>query len=124
GRGDGQVKIRGFRVELGEIENALNDLPGVKDKVVVARQDGMGEKQLACYIVPENDRAEERERIVASARDHLRAKLPTYMVPTAFMALPELPLTANGKIDRRALPEPSAQAQAMKAEHVAPRTGT
>ncbi|MCB9183925.1 MAG: amino acid adenylation domain-containing protein [Flavobacteriales bacterium] len=122
GRGDGQVKIRGFRVELGEIENALNDLPGVKDKVVVARQDGMGEKQLACYIVPENDRAEERERIVASARDHLRAKLPTYMVPTAFMALPELPLTANGKIDRRALPEPSAQAQAMKAEHVAPRT--
>lgn len=124
GRGDGQVKIRGFRVELGEIENALNDLPGVKDKVVVARQDGMGEKQLACYIVPENDHAEEGEKLIAAVRDHLRATMPGYMVPTAFMALPELPLTANGKVDRRALPEPSAQAQAMKAEHVAPRTST
>lgn len=128
GRADGQVKIRGFRIELGEIENALNDLPGVKDKVVMARQDGPGEKQLACYVVPadarEHDDAARREALVHAVREHLRAKLPAYMVPTAFMALPGFPLTANGKVDRRALPVPIAQSSTMKAEHVGPRNAT
>ncbi|HRD53500.1 MAG TPA: amino acid adenylation domain-containing protein [Flavobacteriales bacterium] len=121
GRGDGQVKIRGFRVELGEIENALNDLPAVKDKVVVARQDGPGEKQLACYVVPSDAHKHNQDELLNTVREHLRAKLPAYMVPTGFMVMNELPLTANGKIDRRALPLPSAQASALKAEHVAPR---
>lgn len=121
GRADGQVKIRGFRIELGEIENALNDLPGVKDKVVAARQDGPGEKQLACYIVPSETHTGAHDELLNTAREHLRAKLPLYMVPTGFMVLNELPLTANGKIDRRALPMPTAQTSALKAEHVAPR---
>lgn len=121
GRADGQVKIRGFRIELGEIENALNDLPGVKDKVVVARQDGPGEKQLACYLVPSEAHKGSPDDLLNTVREHLRAKLPTYMVPTGFVVMNELPLTANGKIDRRALPAPTAQTSALKAEHVAPR---
>ncbi|MBK9146341.1 MAG: amino acid adenylation domain-containing protein [Flavobacteriales bacterium] len=121
GRADGQVKIRGFRIELGEIENALNDLPGVKDKVVVARQVGPGEKQLACYVIPSEAHHGNQDDLLNIVREHLRAKLPSYMVPTGFMVLNELPLTANGKIDRRALPAPSAQTSALKAEHVAPR---
>lgn len=121
GRADGQVKIRGFRIELGEIENALNDLPGVKDKVVVARQDGPGEKQLACYVVPSDAHQGTHDDLLAAVREHLRTKLPTYMVPTGFVVMTELPLTANGKIDRRALPAPAARTSALKAEHVAPR---
>ena len=121
GRADGQVKIRGFRIELGEIENALNDLPGVKDKVVAARQDGPGEKQLVCYMVPSETHTGTHDDLLNTAREHLRAKLPSYMVPTGFVVLNELPLTANGKIDRRALPTPAAQTSALKAEHVAPR---
>lgn len=121
GRADGQVKIRGFRVELGEIENALNDLPAVKDKVVMARQDGPGEKQLACYVVPSDAHQGPQDELLNTVREHLRAKLPAYMVPTGFVVMNELPLTANGKIDRRALPAPTAQTSALKAEHVAPR---
>jgi len=121
GRADGQVKIRGFRIELGEIENALNDLTGVKDKVVVARQDGPGEKQLACYVVPSEAHKGSQDELLSTVREHLRAKLPTYMVPTGFVVMNELPLTANGKIDRRALPAPTAHTSALKAEHVAPR---
>ena len=121
GRADGQVKVRGFRIELGEIENALNDLPGVNDKVVVARQDGPGEKQLACYVVPSEAHKGTQDALLNIVREHLRAKLPGYMVPTGFVVMNELPLTANGKIDRRALPAPTAQTSALKAEHVAPR---
>lgn len=124
GRGDGQVKIRGFRVELGEIENALNDLADVKDKVVVARQDGGSEKILACYVVPADGSRISQEELLDDVREHLRAKLPGYMVPTGFAVLQALPLTANGKVDRRALPAPSTAWQGMKAEHVAPRSGT
>jgi amino acid adenylation domain-containing protein len=121
GRADGQVKIRGFRVELGEIENALNDLPAVKDRVVVARQDGPGEKQLACYVVPSEAHQGPQDELLNTVREHLRAKLPAYMVPTGFVVMSELPLTANGKIDRRSLPAPTVQSSALKAEHVAPR---
>jgi amino acid adenylation domain-containing protein len=128
GRADGQVKIRGFRVELGEIENALNDLAGVKDKVVVARQDGPGEKQLVCYVVPAGMKGQRDtgryENLMDTVREHLRAKLPAYMVPTAFIPLDKFPLTANGKVDRRALPAPALLRPMMRAEHVAPRTDT
>lgn len=128
GRADGQVKVRGFRVEPGEIENALNDMPGLKDRVVIARQDGTGEKQLACYLVPgdrlDHEEAERRERLVGMAREHLRTRLPAYMVPTGFVVLAELPLTANGKVDRHALPPPGALKAVMRARHVAPRSAT
>ncbi len=121
GRADDQVKVRGFRIELGEIENALNDLPGVKDKVVIVRQDGPGAKQLACYVVPSETHKGTHDELLNAAREHLRAKLPAYMVPTGFVVMDALPLTANGKVDRRALPAPTAQTSALKAEHVAPR---
>ncbi|MCC6937274.1 MAG: amino acid adenylation domain-containing protein [Flavobacteriales bacterium] len=126
GRADGQVKVRGFRVELGEVENALNDMDRVKDKVVVARQDGPVEKQLVCYIVPKDakdlESEETTDRFIHDVREHLRGKMPGYMVPTAFVALEALPLTANAKIDRKALPAPSTRVAIVKEKHVEPRT--
>ncbi len=98
GRLDHQVKIRGFRVELGEVEEALRRLPGVEAAVVLARATS-SDKALAAYVVP-------RLEVTAGAgalRDGLRAKLPEYMVPSAFVFLDALPLTPNGKVDRRAL---------------------
>lgn len=125
GRNDGQVKVRGFRVEVGEIENALNDLGAVKDKVVVARQDGPGEKQLACYLVPagpaRKDDAVANDALINLVRDHLRTRLPGYMVPATYTVMESIPLTANGKVDRRALPAPDLRSSVMKASHVAPR---
>ncbi len=125
GRADGQVKIRGFRVELGEIENALNDITALKDRVVMVRQDGPGEKQLACYVVPKNAKDHEdtqaREALLNTVRDQLRERLPGYMVPTAYMVLPSFPLTPNGKVDRKALPVPVMESSVLKAQHVGPR---
>src|SRR6185369_16726168 len=108
GRLDHQVKIRGFRIELGEIEAALLALPGVREAVVVARQD-----RLVAYVVGEGTPDELRP----SFREQLRALLPEHMVPSAFVALP---LTSNGKVDRKALPAPERQ----QPDHdwVAPRT--
>ncbi len=105
GRVDHQVKIRGFRVELGEIEAALARHPGVREAVVMARDDGDRGKRLVAYVTP---------RGVASSelRSFLRESLPDYMVPTAFVHLDALPLSPNGKIDRRALPDPGAPAAA------------
>ncbi|MEU9568263.1 amino acid adenylation domain-containing protein, partial [Streptomyces sp. NPDC048161] len=99
GRSDDQVKIRGFRIELGEIENALMGHPSVGAAVVVARQG-----RLAAYLVP--PAGTEAMPDTEAIRVHLGTSLPAYMVPAAFVTLPELPLTANGKLDRRALPEP------------------
>ena len=102
GRVDNQVKIRGHRIELGEIEAALNQQPGVKDSVVVAviviRPSH--EEDLVAYFVPKQQPAPS----VAELRAYLKAKLPEYMIPSAFMPLDELPLTPNGKVDRTALP--------------------
>jgi amino acid adenylation domain-containing protein len=103
GRIDHQVKIRGFRIELGEIEAALLEEGRVKQALVVARQDGPSPRLLA-YVVP----AEGEPASPSVLREALLARLPAYMVPAAWVVLPSLPLTANGKVDRRALPEPEA----------------
>ncbi|MFL5537935.1 MAG: condensation domain-containing protein, partial [Longimicrobiaceae bacterium] len=113
GRADDQVKVRGFRIELGEIEAALRDHPSVRDTVVLARGEGE-ERRLAAWVVAEGVDA-------AGLRAHLLGRLPEYMVPAAWGFLDALPLTGNGKVDRRALPEPGAAA-ADGDEYVAPRT--
>ncbi|HSG38583.1 MAG TPA: condensation domain-containing protein, partial [Thermoanaerobaculia bacterium] len=103
GRIDHQVKIRGFRVELGEIEAALRACPGVNEAVVLARHDG-GEPRLVAYLVPSGPAPE-----AADLREHLRRSLPEYMVPSAFVALAAFPLSPNGKVDRKALPDSERQ---------------
>ena len=102
GRSDHQVKIRGFRIELGEIEAALSQHPAVQQAVVVAREDCTGNKRLVAYIVSQS------ETLPSSGdwRAFLKQQLPDYMVPSAFVVLESFPLTPNGKVDRRALPEP------------------
>jgi acyl carrier protein len=104
GRGDGQVKIRGFRIELGEIEAQLAALPAVTSAVVAAREDTPGEKRLVAYVVT----APGAEFDEAETRAALRKTLPDYMAPSTYVQLNRLPLSPNGKVDRKALPAPSA----------------
>ncbi|MBV9774929.1 MAG: amino acid adenylation domain-containing protein, partial [Gemmatimonadetes bacterium] len=115
GRTDTQVKIRGFRIEPGEIEALLAAHPGVRDAVVLVRQDTPGEKRLVGYVVPAEEEVSTEE-----LRTYLKERVPEYMVPGALVVLEELPLTPNGKVDRKALPAPDGEA----VEYVAPRTGT
>jgi amino acid adenylation domain-containing protein len=117
GRIDHQVKIRGFRVELGEIESALNRHPGVRESVVIASDGELGDKRLVAYVVPVGEAP-----TITELRDHLKPSLPDYMVPAFFVFLSKLPLTNNGKVDRRALPAPSGERPELEKGFVAPRT--
>jgi amino acid adenylation domain-containing protein len=118
GRIDHQVKIRGFRIELGEIESVLNQLPGVRESVVVLREDAPGDKRLAAYLVATELPAPDQ------LRQRLRQQLPEYMIPTTYVRLDRLPLTGNGKVDRRALPVPPGDRSDVEDRYVAPRNAT
>jgi amino acid adenylation domain-containing protein len=116
GRIDNQVKIRGFRIELGEIEALLASHPQIWETVVLVWDGTTGDKRLVAYIVPQS----EITITIDEIRQFLKAKLPSYMIPNAFVILDALPLTANGKIDRRALP-PSESSSEPSEKYVAPR---
>jgi acyl carrier protein len=118
GRFDTQVKIRGFRIELGEIEAVLLQDPAVSEAVVLAREDMPGEKKLVAYVAGKNG----SRLAVNDLRESLKAKLPEYMIPSAFVGLDAMPLNAVGKIDRRALPPPDQDRPEVAQDYVAPRT--
>jgi len=120
GRSDHQVKIRGFRVELGEIETLLRQHPGVREAVVIAREDAPGARRLAAYLAPDEGPGPD----AAALRRFLKEQLPDYMVPSAFVLLDAFPLTPNGKVDRRALPAPEVDRHDVASAFVAPRNAT
>ncbi len=116
GRVDGQVKIRGYRVELGEVESALLSHPEIREAAAAARDESTGEKRLVGYVVPRGAAPSE-----AALREWLKEKLPEYMIPSAFVVLDAMPMTPNGKIDRKALPDPDPAAADGPASYVPPR---
>jgi amino acid adenylation domain-containing protein len=118
GRIDHQVKIRGYRIELGEIETVLNEHRLVGGSVVVAREDEPGEKRLVAYVIARENEGPS----ISELREYLKVKLPDYMVPSAFVVLDDLPLTANGKVDRQALPKPERTRDEVEGEYQAART--
>ena len=117
GRLDHQVKLRGFRIELGEIETALGRYPGVREAVVMVREDVPGDKRLVAYLS-----SEQQAMSVTAIREFLTGKLPNYMLPAAVVRMDAMPLTPNGKIDRKALPAPETKRSARQREFVAPST--
>jgi acyl carrier protein len=144
GRIDDQVKIRGFRIELGEIESTLASHGDVSQVVVMAREDEPGNKKLVAYVVPEDTKASSllpQETFSSSAqeafsiltgeplpaftedlRNHLARSLPEYMVPSFFVYIDKVPLTSNGKIDRKSLPAPDLSLRTVGEEYVAPQS--
>lgn len=120
GRVDFQVKIRGMRVEIGDVELAIAQQPGVKETVVIAREDVQGEKRLVAYVVPNLPQGD-RALLESQLRDALLKQVPDYMIPSAFVWLESLPLTPNGKLDRMALPAPEKVRSHQQSSYVAPR---
>jgi amino acid adenylation domain-containing protein len=118
GRADNQVKVRGLRVELGEIETALGAHEGVRECAVVTREDAAGDKRFVAYIVARADAPPSTNEL----RQHLREKLPEFMLPSAFVFLEALPLMPSGKVNRHALPAPDETTDATAGSYVAPRT--
>ena len=119
GRIDFQVKIRGFRVELGEIESVLDQHESIRESVVLVREDTPGDQRLVAYVVPSGGDVD-----LAELRIHCQRSLPDYMVPAAFVVLESIPLTNNGKVDRRALPAPDWSHATVEVAYVPPRTPT
>ncbi|MBW4649611.1 MAG: amino acid adenylation domain-containing protein [Kastovskya adunca ATA6-11-RM4] len=118
GRIDQQVKIRGFRIELGEIEAVLGQHPAVQDVVVMAREDIPGVLHLVAYVVPNPKQMPN----ISELRQFLQARLPDYMIPASFVLLEALPLTSNGKVDRRGLPAPESHRPDLQEVYQAPRS--
>ncbi|MCE7082035.1 non-ribosomal peptide synthetase [Streptomyces sp. ST2-7A] len=118
GRRDAQIKLRGYRIELGEIEHALRRLPGVGQAVAMLRRDLPGEPGIVAYLVPRDG----ARPTVGSLRRELRGRLPGYMVPARFVLLDAMPVNTSGKVDRRALPPPSAERTEDGVGYTAPRT--
>ncbi|MFC2155938.1 AMP-binding protein, partial [Acidobacteriota bacterium] len=114
GRIDTQVKVRGFRIELGEIESRLLSVTGVKETLVLAKEYKSGDRYLCAYVVTKGNES------AAELREHISKSLPDYMVPTYYTFLEKMPLTPNGKIDQKSLPEPAARAAGV---YMAPRDG-
>ena len=114
GRNDFQVKIRGYRIELGEIESVMEEFPGVKEAVVIVREDTPGDQRITGYVVTETQSSVDIE----SLTDHIRSQVPDYMVPSVVLELDNLPLTPNKKVDRKALPAPR-RGRAASAEEIA-----
>jgi amino acid adenylation domain-containing protein len=119
GRSDGQVKVRGYRIELGEIETVLGRHAGVRQVVVVVREDRPGDQRLVAYVVPREAMPE-----TDALRRHLKQTVPDYMVPQHFVEMTALPLTPNGKVDKKRLPAPVISSEADGAQYVAPATPT
>ncbi|HYH44686.1 MAG TPA: non-ribosomal peptide synthetase, partial [Thermoanaerobaculia bacterium] len=118
GRVDHQVKIRGFRIEPGEVEAVTRQHPGVRDCAVICREDTPGNRRLVAYVVAAGPEPVDLGDLRRAARE----KLPDYMVPSAYVPLPELPRNAHGKVDRRALPAPDSDRPLLGSAYVAPRT--
>ncbi|MCP3145371.1 non-ribosomal peptide synthetase, partial [Pyxidicoccus xibeiensis] len=116
GRTDFQVKVRGFRIELGEVEAVLRQFSGIQETVAVVREDVPGDKRIVAYLVPATPGLD-----ISALRGFMQQRLPEYMVPSAFVEMAALPLSSNGKVDRRALPAPDFAA-ASSEDFVAPRT--
>ncbi len=120
GRRDKQVKVRGYRIELGEIEEALRGLEGVREAVVEVKEDERGNKRLVGYVVGKG----EQGVTTTQMQEYLRERLPEYMIPTRFVMLEEMPLTPNGKVDRKALPEPDQSRPELEQGYLQPTTAT
>ena len=116
GRIDHQVKIRGFRIELGEIESVISSYPGIREVVVIAREDKPADKKLVAYYCAAQEIA------LDALRAHMKASLPDYMVPAAFMPMEALPLTSNGKVDRRCAAAAGHVTRQPQGNLCAPRT--